>query len=155
MMKLININRFHSEVQANRAQVAVMLAKALELEPVEVDEKAFTDSLKISPEDIGYILALKEAGVIKGNPDGKFNPNSAITRAEMAAMLAKVVENIEDEEEEEVDQPEEESDVPDEDTENNEATNPTENTDTPTDDTDSENSGSETGDDTPNSSDNT
>jgi len=148
MMKIININRFHSEVQASRAQVAVMLAKALELEPVEVDEKAFTDSLKISPEDIGYILALKEAGVIKGNPDGKFNPNSAITRAEMAAMLAKVVENIEDEEEEEVDQPEEESDVPDEDTENNEATNPTENTD-------SENSGSETGDDTSDSSDNT
>ena len=96
---IININRFHSEVQASRAQTAVMLAKALELEPVEVDEDAFTDSLKITPEDIGYIMALKEAGIINGTPDGKFNPNSAITRAEIAAMLAKIAENIEDKEE--------------------------------------------------------
>lgn len=92
---IININRFHSEVQATRAQAAVMLAKALNLETVEVDQNAFTDSILISPEDMGYILALKEAGVISGT-SGKFNPNSSITRAEMATMLAKVVENVED-----------------------------------------------------------
>ena len=154
MMKIININRFHSEVQASRAQVAVMLAKALELEPVEVDEKAFTDNLKISPEDVGYIIALKNAGVIKGTPDGKFNPNSAITRAEMAAMLAKVLENVEDEEE--GDQPEEESEVSDEDTENDEITDPIEDDDTLTDETesDTEDTESETDEDTPDSSDN-
>jgi len=154
-MKVININRFHSEVQASRAQVAVMLAKALELEPVEVDEKAFTDNLKISPEDVGYIMALKNAGVIKGTPDGKFNPNSAITRAEMAAMLAKVLENVEDEEE--GDQPEEESEVSDEDTENDEITDPIEDDNTLTDETesDTEDTESETDEDTPDSSDNT
>ncbi len=96
LAKIININRFHSEVQASRAQVAVMLAKALGLEPIEVDENAFTDTLKITPEDIGYILALKDAGVITGTPDGKFNPNSAITRAEIATMLAEILANIED-----------------------------------------------------------
>lgn len=148
MMKIININRFHSEVQASRAQVAVMLSKALELEPVEVDEKAFTDSLKISPEDIGYILALKEAGIISGTPDGKFNPNSAITRAQLAAMLAKVVDNVEDEEEEE-NGLEEEPTVPDEDTDNNEGTDPVEDTNTAADETqpDTENTGSESADD--------
>ncbi len=154
MMKIININRFHSEIQASRAQVAVMLAKALELEPVEVDENAFTDSLKISSEDVGYILALKEAGVINGTPDGKFNPNSAITRAEMATMLAKVLENVEVEEE--GDQPEEGSEVSDEDTENDETTDPIEDDDTLTDETesDTEDNESETDDDTPDSSDN-
>lgn len=154
MMKIININRFHSEIQASRAQVAVMLAKALELEPVEVDENAFTDSLKISSEDVGYILALKEAGVINGTPDGKFNPNSAITRAEMATMLAKVLENVEVEEE--GDQPEEGLEVSDEDTENDETTDPIEDDDTLTDETesDTEDNESETDDDTPDSSDN-
>lgn len=154
-MKVININRFHSEVQASRAQVAVMLAKALELEPVEVDEGAFTDSIKISPEDVGYILALKEAGVITGTPDGKFNPNSSITRAQMAAMLANIVENIEDEEEEDGDQSEDESTVPDEDSENNDTTDPIEDDNTSTDETetDTENTETETENDTPDSSD--
>ena len=153
-MKVININRFHSHVQASRAQVAVMLAKALELEPVEVDEEAFTDGIKISPEDVGYILALKEAVVVKGNPDGKFNPNSAITRAEMAAMLAQIVENVEDEEEEENDQSEEETTLPDED-ENDEGTDPIEYDDTLNDETESdpENTETEDEDDTADNSD--
>jgi len=112
-MGIININRFHSAVQASRAETAVMLAKALELEPIEVDENAFTDSLKIAPEDIGYILALKEAGIITGTPDGKFNPNSAITRAEIATMLANIVENVEDEEEDSDDESGEEMTPPD------------------------------------------
>lgn len=131
-----------------------MLAKALELEPVEVDEEAFTDGIKISPEDVGYILALKEAGVVKGNPDGKFNPNSAITRAEMAAMLAQIVENVEDEEEEENDQSEEETTLPDED-ENDEGTDPIEDDDTLNDETESdpENTETEDEDDTADNSD--
>jgi hypothetical protein len=98
--KIININRFHSEVQASRAQAAVMLAKALQLEPVTTDENAFTYTILISPEDLGYILALKEAGIISGTPDHKFNPNSSVTRAEMAVMLANIADNIEDQEDE-------------------------------------------------------
>ncbi len=97
-LKIININRFHSQVQANRAQVAVMLAKALKLEPVTGDKLGFTDGKYISAEDIGYILALKKAGIINGSPDGKFNPNSSVTRAEMAAMLANAVEKVEEDE---------------------------------------------------------
>lgn len=115
-MGIININRFHSAVQASRAETAVMLAKALELEPIEVDENAFTDSLKIAPEDVGYILALKEAGIITGTPDGKFNPNSAVTRAEIATMLANIVENVEDDEEDSEDESGDETTPPDADT---------------------------------------
>lgn len=89
-LKIVNINRFHSHVQALRAGVAVMLAKALGLQPVDTSSVVFKDQLLISKEDLGYILALVEAGIIKGTPDGRFNPNSAITRAEMAAMLAQV-----------------------------------------------------------------
>lgn len=95
-LKIINVNRFHSQVQATRAQAAVMLAKAYGLQPAEVSEGTFGDASLISPEDIGYILALKEAGIVKGSPDGKFNPNSSVTRAEIAAMLANMVDVVED-----------------------------------------------------------
>lgn len=94
-LKIINVNRFHSQVQATRAQAAVMLAKAFGLQPVEVSEGTFGDASLISSEDIGYILALKEAGIVKGSPDGKFNPNSSVTRAEFAAMLGNIVDSVE------------------------------------------------------------
>lgn len=95
VLKIINVNRFHSQVQATRAQAAVMLAKALGLQPVAITGVAFSDAVLISPEDIGYILALKEAGIVKGTPDGKFNPNSSVTRAEIAAMLANMADTVE------------------------------------------------------------
>jgi len=97
-LKIVNMSRFHSEVQASRAQTAVMLAKALSLEPVDTTNSTFIDSVLISAEDIGYILALKEAGIISGSPEGKFNPNSSITRAEIATMLENAVEAAEGDE---------------------------------------------------------
>jgi len=91
-LNIINLNRFHSEVQASRAQVAVMFAKAMNLEPLDTQSVNFNDGVLINSEDVGYILALKEAGIIKGGPDGNFNPNSSITRAEMATIVARIVE---------------------------------------------------------------
>ena len=92
---IIKLNRFHSAVQASRAQTAVMIAKALELEPVDTSNIPFKDGILISPEDVGYILALYEEGIISGHPNGNFNPNSAITRAEMAAILQKLLDKEE------------------------------------------------------------
>lgn len=88
---VINLNRFHSHVQASRTQVAVIIAKSLELQPVDASSIPFKDGILISPEDTGYILALYQKGIIIGNPDGKFNPNSAITRAEMAIIMERII----------------------------------------------------------------
>lgn len=113
---IINMNRFHSEVQASRAQAAVMLAKAMELEPIDTSQFTFSDSILISAEDLGYIMALREAGVVFGSPDGKFNPNSSITRAEIAAMMDRILENAEEEAgDEEVTDPGTEGETGDED----------------------------------------
>jgi len=92
---IIKLNRFHSAKQASRAQTAVMVAKALGLEPVDTADMPFKDGLLISREDVGYILALYEEGIIKGTPNGNFNPNSSITRAEMATILQKLLEKSE------------------------------------------------------------
>lgn len=94
---IIKLNRFHSAVQASRAQTAVMIAKALGLEPVDTSNMPFKDGILLSREDVGYILALYEEGIISGNPNGNFNPNSAITRAEMASILQRLLDKDEDE----------------------------------------------------------
>lgn len=92
---IINLNRFHSAIQASRAQTAVWIAKALGLTPVDVTSTPFKDGILISPEDAGYIMALYKEGIMKGTPDGKFNPNSAITRAEMATIMARILAEAE------------------------------------------------------------
>ncbi|WFA08605.1 S-layer homology domain-containing protein [Tissierella sp. Yu-01] len=97
---IINLNRFNSHVQVTRAQAAISLAKALELEPVVSTEDSFTDSDLISEEDLGYILALLNEGIITGTPEGKFNPNDSITRGEIATILANIAEKIVEETEE-------------------------------------------------------
>lgn len=88
---IVNLNRFHSHVQAERAQVAVMVAKTMGLEPVASEELPFTDTYMLSAEDVGYIMALYNEGIIAGTPDGSFNPNSAITRAELAAIMERLL----------------------------------------------------------------
>ncbi len=88
---IININRFHSATQANRAQVAVMLAKALGIEPVDSSEVCFADGILISSEDFGYIVALQQQGLFSGDTRGNFNPNSAMTRAQMAEVIVRLL----------------------------------------------------------------
>ncbi len=96
---VIKLNRFHSAVQASRAQVAVLLAKALELEPVDVSDTPFKDGIYLSAEDVGYIMALYEQGIMVGDANGCFNPNKAITRAQMAAILERLLDEDEDNDE--------------------------------------------------------
>lgn len=86
-----NWKRFHSNVQVNRLQAAVALAKALGLAPVtDGSVNPFADSKLISSEDYKYLVALYQAGYIKGFPDGNFNPNSLLRRAE----IAKIIDNV-------------------------------------------------------------
>lgn len=49
--------------------------------------------MKINDEDYGYLVALYEAGYVKGYPDGNFNPNNLLRRAEMAKILDNILNN--------------------------------------------------------------
>lgn len=92
------IKRFHSETQFSRAEACIVLAKDLQLEPVAIDpgQNPFKDMNLFSDEDYGYILALYNKGYIKGTPNGNFNPNSHITRAEMATIMDRIDSDLED-----------------------------------------------------------
>jgi hypothetical protein len=94
----INLNRFHSHVQASRAQAVVLIAKALGLTPADTSIIPFKDGILISRDDLGYIIAMYNEGIIIGDPDGKFNPNSALTRAQIATILDRILDRIFDSE---------------------------------------------------------
>ncbi|ABO50988.1 S-layer domain protein [Desulforamulus reducens MI-1] len=88
---IINLNRFHSGVQASRVQSMVWLAKAMDLEPVETTGLPFKDGILVSPEDMGYVMALYKEGLVAGGPGGMLNPNSAVTRAQIAALIDRML----------------------------------------------------------------
>lgn len=69
-----------------RAQAASFIARALKLEAK--GQTTFTDLGNVNPATQKEITALAEAGIVKG-VNGKFNPNTKVTRAQLALMFAR------------------------------------------------------------------
>ncbi len=94
----LNHKRFHSQVQCDRLTACVAIAKALELDPVtDFSNNPFNDRGLINDEDYGYLLALYEAGYISGYPNGNFNPNSFLSRVQIANIIENLLEDLKDE----------------------------------------------------------
>lgn len=120
------IKRFHSSVQVSRAQACVILAGTMGLPRVDIDpsKNPFKDvNLFSAEDDYGYILALYNAGYIKGTPEGNFNPNSFITRAEMATIMDRIEGDDGDEGDKEIDDDNDSDDDDDDDNDGEENDN--------------------------------
>lgn len=92
--KYFDLKRFNSQVQVDRLNACVAIAKALDLKPVkDFKRNPFKDLRLLDDEDFGYLLALYEKGYIKGYPDGNFNPNKLLSRAHIAAIIEKILED--------------------------------------------------------------
>ena len=93
-----NLKRFHSNVQVTRLNAAAALAQALGLTTsgITVTDNPFHDIKNMSNDDYKYLIALHNAGYIKGFPDGNFNPNSLFTRGEMAKIIDNVTGDLND-----------------------------------------------------------
>lgn len=79
---------FRPEEQVTRAQFTVMLMNALGAD----DEDAapvFSDSARIGSWAKRAVAQAVDTGIVSGYKDGSFRPNEAITRAEMAVMIAR------------------------------------------------------------------
>ena len=79
-------DEFQANKPATREWVVMLVAKALDLKPMEIT-LPFKDAGSISPEITGYVAAVVYDQLISGYPDGNFKPNKPVTRAEIAVML--------------------------------------------------------------------
>lgn len=97
-LRIASQSQCYGEGQLNRLQFAVMLAKALGLEPEELTEDAvvFLDQDEIPGTELGYLARLRTLGIVEGC-DGAFCPGQEVTRAEAAAMLTRVLDLLEEE----------------------------------------------------------
>lgn len=84
-----------------REDMAAMLVKTMDKKEEAIAYKGnyvFSDDESISDVAKPYVYYLKSLGVVSGDANGRFNPNSSITKAEMAAFLDRAIyskENVE------------------------------------------------------------
>lgn len=76
------------EQKITRAEFATLLQRALKLPQAKAAR--FKD-IKHQDWFAGGVGAVAQAGLVTGSPDGTFNPQSSITRQEMAVMLARAL----------------------------------------------------------------
>jgi len=83
---------------ANRLWASVLLVKAMKLEG-EAKKKMdtvlpFRDAKQIPAGSVGYIAVALEKNLITGYGDNTFQPNKPVTRAELAALLDRVDQQL-------------------------------------------------------------
>lgn len=81
---------FKPNKSVTRAEFTVMLMNALRKENTEAT--TFKDQNEIGEWAVNQIAQAVRAGIVSGYGDGRFRPNSVITRAEMAVMTAKALQ---------------------------------------------------------------
>ena len=91
-----NNGNFRPEKPIARYEIALMVTRALgQVYEAKAEEGLditlpFTDSETTLSWMKGYIRVASEAGVVKGYPDGSFQPNEASTRAEAVVMVQRM-----------------------------------------------------------------
>lgn len=85
---------FGTGMEITRQDMAVMLYRMIVDAGISIktDAYAFTDAGSIADYAKDAVYALKNMGIISGNPDGSFNPEGATTRAEAAVLLYKTLD---------------------------------------------------------------
>ncbi|WP_054027569.1 discoidin domain-containing protein [Bacillus sp. FJAT-28004] len=78
---------FRANHEITRSELVVITVRALGLEVNLKAILAFDDADQIPVWAKPYVATAAEAGLIKGNGDGKFNPNASSTRAEAVTLI--------------------------------------------------------------------
>lgn len=80
-------NKFEPRRSITRAEFAALIVRSLGLETTGTTSK-FSD-VSSSRWYAGVVAAAADAGIVKGDEKGKFNPNANITRKELSAMVVR------------------------------------------------------------------
>ncbi|MHB1418810.1 MAG: S8 family serine peptidase [Bacillota bacterium] len=92
IIKGVQPNRFAPELTITRGQLAVLLARSLDLKT----EKTGNQIMPFNDVKTGYwadkeIKAASTAGLIKGYTDGGFHPEQPVSREQLAAMMVRAL----------------------------------------------------------------
>lgn len=74
-----------------RQEVAVILARVMKIESSGTEKLPFSDADTIPGWSRDHIRAMVKSGLISGNPDGSFQPFTAILRDETASLIFRCV----------------------------------------------------------------
>ncbi|MDD3298351.1 MAG: S-layer homology domain-containing protein [Firmicutes bacterium] len=90
----VDIMYFNPNSAAKRWEVAKYFVRALDKEDIAEDHMRdkldFKDYTAIPVGAVGYIYVMNDLGLMVGNANGTFNPNGAVSRAEMAVLLERI-----------------------------------------------------------------
>ncbi|WP_454941817.1 S-layer homology domain-containing protein [Evtepia sp.] len=94
-----NNGNFQPQKPIARYEIALMVTRALgqviEAKVEEGLDLSFTDNEEILDWMKGYVHMASKAGVVKGYPDGSFQPNKVSTRAEAVVMVQRMLDEME------------------------------------------------------------
>lgn len=74
-----------------REEAAVLVGRNLMLTPDESENMLFKDGRSLSSWSRGIVTAAAKKGILKGESNGNFRPQAAITRGEVASMLERTI----------------------------------------------------------------
>ncbi|WP_120460135.1 polysaccharide lyase family 8 super-sandwich domain-containing protein [Paenibacillus aceti] len=85
---------FRANNEVTRTELVVMIVRVLGLEVNPKATLTFKDADQVPVWAMPYVAAAEEAGLIKGNGNGKFNPNASATRAEAVTLILGMLNNL-------------------------------------------------------------
>ena len=94
--------RTYLEETISRENICMYLTRAMQLEPLAKSLSntplgyKYKDAAQISAAPLPYAYVLTNYGVVKGKETGNFDPRGAVTRAEMATMLCRALDAMEE-----------------------------------------------------------
>ena len=94
LMKGYADGTFGANDTITRAEIAVIVARALNLTPVENPEFGFADADRIPAWAKGEVAAAVEAGLMQGKDNNLFDPKASLTRAEALTLIIRVLEAL-------------------------------------------------------------
>ncbi|TFE29017.1 Ig-like domain-containing protein [Cohnella luojiensis] len=87
------IKTFAPGKSITRADFAEFIARGIGLDGDRTTASRYTD-VSSTNTSAAYIGAVSKAGIVEGGSDGKFRPNAAVTREEMATMLVRAMNYV-------------------------------------------------------------
>ncbi len=75
-----------------RTMMAMIIAKALELQPGDAQQVSFADAEDIPAWGKAAVEAARSKGLIRGQASNRFNPDATTTRAEAATLILRLLE---------------------------------------------------------------